>query len=48
VLGELELRRGRTEAARGHFEEARRLARNDGERRFLDQRIEECARKARS
>ena len=44
VLGELELRRGRTEAARGHFEEARRLARNDGERRFLDHRIEECAR----
>jgi RNA polymerase sigma-70 factor (ECF subfamily) len=48
VLGELELRRGRTEAARGHFEEARRLARNDGERRFLDHRIEQCARKALS
>ena len=48
VLGELELRRGRTEAARGHFAEARRLARNDGERRSLDHRLEECTRKARS
>jgi len=48
VLGELELRCGRTEAAPGHFEDARRLARNDGERRFLDHRIEECAGKALS
>jgi len=44
VLGELELRLGRAEAARGHFEAARRLARKDGERRFLDHRIEECVR----
>ncbi len=44
ALGELELRCGRSETARGHFEEARVLARNDGERRFLDHRIEECAR----
>jgi len=48
VLGELELRNGRTEIARAHFQEARRLARNDGERRFLDHRIDECARRARS
>lgn len=44
VLGELELRGGRAEVARGHFEAARRLARNDGERRFLDLRLEECVR----
>ena len=48
VLGELELRSGRTEVARGHFNEAQRLARNDGERRFLDLRIEECIRKTGS
>jgi RNA polymerase sigma-70 factor (ECF subfamily) len=48
VLGELELRSGRTEIARAHFEEARRLARNDGERGFLEHRIEECTRKAPS
>lgn len=48
VLGELELRSGRTQAAGRHFAEARRLARNDGERRFLDHRIEQCARKALS
>jgi predicted RNA polymerase sigma factor len=48
VLGELELRSGRTDAARKHFEAARRVARNDGERRFLDGRIDECARKALS
>lgn len=47
VLGELELRLGRAEAARGHFAEARRLARNDGERSFLDHRLAECARAAR-
>jgi RNA polymerase sigma factor (sigma-70 family) len=46
VVAELELRQGRTEAARDHFAVARRLARNDGERSFLDHRIEECARKA--
>jgi RNA polymerase sigma-70 factor (ECF subfamily) len=48
VLGELELRSGRTDVARAHFEEARRLARNDSERRFLEHRIEECASKALS
>jgi predicted RNA polymerase sigma factor len=48
VLGELELRCGRTDAAHQHFQEARRLARNDGERRFLEHRIEACARKALS
>jgi RNA polymerase sigma-70 factor (ECF subfamily) len=37
--GELELRRGRRDAARGHFETARRLARNGEERRFLDKRL---------
>jgi hypothetical protein len=48
MLGELEIRSGRTEAARDHCQEARRLARNDGERRFLEQHIGECARKALS
>jgi len=48
VLGELELRLGRAEAARGHFEVARQLARNDGERRFLDHRIEDCVHKTRA
>jgi predicted RNA polymerase sigma factor len=37
--GELELRRGHLQSARKHFEEARKRARNDSERRFLDQRI---------
>ena len=37
--GELELRRGRREAARAHFHTARGLARNDEERRFLEKRI---------
>jgi RNA polymerase sigma-70 factor (ECF subfamily) len=45
ALGELELRCGHAEVARQHFEEARRLARNEAERRFLDNRIEECTRK---
>jgi len=44
ALGELELRQGRTEVARRHFEAARRLARNDGERNFLDHRIAQCTR----
>jgi RNA polymerase sigma factor (sigma-70 family) len=43
ALGELELRLGRPHLARGHFEEARRLARNQAERRFLEQRIAACA-----
>jgi RNA polymerase sigma-70 factor (ECF subfamily) len=37
--GELELRRGRRGAARGHFETALRLARNGEERRFLEKRL---------
>jgi len=48
VLGELELRSGRIDVARGHFEQARRLARNEGERRFLDDRLEKCAAMAHS
>jgi RNA polymerase sigma factor (sigma-70 family) len=42
ALGELELRRGRSEAARGHFQAARALARNATERRFLKERLEAC------
>jgi predicted RNA polymerase sigma factor len=37
--GELELQRGHREAARVHFEAARRVARNPTERRHLDRRI---------
>jgi RNA polymerase sigma-70 factor (ECF subfamily) len=43
ALGELELRAGRPRAARAHFVVAKGLARNDGERFFLEQRIAECA-----
>jgi RNA polymerase sigma factor (sigma-70 family) len=42
--GELELRAGNAEAALTHFTAARALARNDGERGFLDQRIAACER----
>jgi RNA polymerase sigma factor (sigma-70 family) len=42
ALGELELRRGRNEAAREHFGTAQRLARNPMERRFLEQRVKGC------
>jgi RNA polymerase sigma-70 factor (ECF subfamily) len=42
ALGELELRRGRHEAARGHFRAAVKLARNPMERRFLEQRVRAC------
>jgi len=42
ALGELELRSGRREIARGHFEQARALARNPMERQFLDQRVAAC------
>jgi RNA polymerase sigma-70 factor (ECF subfamily) len=41
-LGELELRAGRADAALEHFRVARGLARNDGERRFLERRIAAC------
>jgi RNA polymerase sigma-70 factor (ECF subfamily) len=44
ALGELELRNGRPIAAREHFQAAHQLARNDGERRFLELRIAECQR----
>jgi RNA polymerase sigma-70 factor (ECF subfamily) len=40
--GELELRSGRPQAARAHFEAAIGLARNDAERRFLHRRLEAC------
>jgi RNA polymerase sigma-70 factor (ECF subfamily) len=42
--GELELRLGNAEAAREHFGAARRVARNQGERQFLERRIAECDR----
>jgi len=38
AMGELELRAGRAQAARGHFEEAVSLARSASERRFLQRR----------
>jgi RNA polymerase sigma-70 factor (ECF subfamily) len=43
ALGELELRLGRRDAARRHFEDALALARNPTERRFLDRRVAACA-----
>jgi RNA polymerase sigma-70 factor (ECF subfamily) len=46
--GELELRLARLDVARRHFVAARALARNDGERQFLDGRIAECDRLSRS
>ena len=39
AAGELELRLGNREAARGHFQAAQACARNDAERRFLEKRI---------
>ncbi len=42
TLGELELRCGRNEIAREHFETALALARNPMERRFLERRLESC------
>jgi RNA polymerase sigma factor (sigma-70 family) len=42
ALGELELRAGRPAAARQHFRDAWRLARNPAERRFLQQREIAC------
>jgi RNA polymerase sigma factor (sigma-70 family) len=42
ACGELELRRGRREAAREHFRAALALARNPMERRFLDRRLNAC------
>jgi RNA polymerase sigma factor (sigma-70 family) len=42
ALGELELRRGRREIARKHFQAAVALARNPMEQRFLEQRVAAC------
>jgi RNA polymerase sigma-70 factor (ECF subfamily) len=42
AVAELELRAGRRSSAQQHFREARRLARNDAERRFLQQRELAC------
>jgi len=42
ALGELELRMGNASFARESFVRALRLARNDGERRFLERRIAAC------
>ena len=42
ALGELELRRGQGDVARGHFAAALALARNAMERHFLAQRMEAC------
>ena len=42
ALGELELRRGNGDAARGHFAAALALARNAMERHFLEHRMEAC------
>jgi RNA polymerase sigma-70 factor (ECF subfamily) len=44
ALGELELRRGRHNAARKHFRAALALARNPMERQFLKQRVGACER----
>jgi RNA polymerase sigma-70 factor (ECF subfamily) len=44
ALGELELRRGRRDAARAYFRTALARARNPMERRFLDQRARNCDR----
>ncbi len=42
ALGELELRSGNSERARGHFQEALKRARNAMERRFFQQRLAAC------
>ena len=44
ALGELELRLGRHERARYHFRSAMGVARNASERRFLEQRLQQCER----
>ncbi len=43
AMGELELRAGHAQAARGHFDEAVSLARSASERRFLQRRAEAAA-----
>jgi RNA polymerase sigma factor (sigma-70 family) len=42
AIGELELRRGRPDAARRHFRAARSLARNAMERQFFNRRVRAC------
>jgi len=42
AVGELELRSHSFDRAREHLAAAHRLARNDGERRFLERRMSEC------
>jgi RNA polymerase sigma-70 factor (ECF subfamily) len=42
ALGELELRRGRVDAAREHFRDALKLARSPMEKRYLEQRFAAC------
>ena len=42
AMGELELRRGHRDAARGHFQAALALARNPAEQRFLEKRVRAC------
>jgi RNA polymerase sigma-70 factor (ECF subfamily) len=42
AMGELEMRRGDRDAARGHFSAALALARNPAERRFLGKRLLAC------
>lgn len=42
ALGELDLRLGRCESARGHFQTAAVQARNETERRFFQQRVARC------
>jgi RNA polymerase sigma-70 factor (ECF subfamily) len=42
ALGEMELRCGRTDAARDHFRAAVALSRSPIERRFLERRVEAC------
>jgi RNA polymerase sigma factor (sigma-70 family) len=46
AVAELELRAGRPSSAQRHFRQARRLARNPAERRFLQQREIACGPKA--
>ena len=42
ALGEMELRSGKNELARTHFQEALALARNPMERQFLEKRVSAC------
>jgi len=43
ALGDLELRRGRFDAARTHLQAALLLSRNDDERRLLERRLRLCS-----